>query len=47
MVDSTEEGPVPTMRSIGHRRVLNSHVTFTTEFSILLDDGSVGIGASP
>jgi enolase len=33
--------------SIAYRKILNSHVSFTNEFIILLDDGSVGIGASP
>src|SRR5512139_1224761 len=36
-----------TIKSIACRRILNSHVVFTNEFIILLDDGSVGIGASP
>jgi enolase len=33
--------------SIACRKVLNSHVLLTNEFIILLDDGSVGTGASP
>jgi enolase len=33
--------------SIAHRRVLNSHVEFTNEFVIGLDDGRVGTGAAP
>lgn len=37
---------MPTIRSISHRKILNSHVAFTTEFSIVLDDGSLGVGAS-
>ena len=36
-----------TIKSIAYRKVLNSHVSFTNEFIILLDDGSIGIGASP
>jgi enolase len=33
--------------SITYRKILNSHVRFTTEFIIQFDDGSIGIGASP
>jgi enolase len=36
-----------TIKSIAYRKILNSHVAFTNEFIILLDDGSVGTGASP
>lgn len=36
-----------TIKSIACRKILNSHVAFTNEFIILLDDGSVGTGASP
>lgn len=36
-----------TIKSITHRRILNSHVDFTSEFLIELEDGSVGRGASP
>lgn len=32
---------------VGWRRILNSHVAFTTEFEIGLSGGSVGLGASP
>ena len=35
------------IKSVTYRKVLNSHVSFTNEFIILLDDGSIGIGASP
>jgi enolase len=35
------------IKSISYRKVLNSHVDFTNEFIIELDDGSVGIGGSP
>jgi enolase len=35
------------IKSITHRRILNSHVDFTTEFLIQFEDGSVGRGASP
>ncbi len=35
------------IKSIACRKVLNSHVSFTNEFIIEFDDGSVGIGASP
>jgi len=38
---------MPEIKSITHRRILNSHVDFTTEFLIELTDGSVGRGASP
>lgn len=36
-----------TIKSIVCRKVLNSHVEFTNEFIVELDDGSVGIGGSP
>ena len=36
-----------TIESIACRRVLNSHVEFTNEFIVKLDDGSVGVGSSP
>lgn len=36
-----------TIKSIAYRKILNSHVAFTNEFIILLDDGSIGTGASP
>lgn len=35
------------IQKIGWRRVINSHVEFTNEFVIELDDGSLGVGASP
>lgn len=35
------------VRSINWRRILNSHVEFTNEFMIELDNGNVGTGASP
>lgn len=35
------------LKSVSHRRVLNSHVEFTAEFVIELGDGSVGRAASP
>ena len=36
-----------TIESISCRKILNSHVEFTAEFIIRLDDGSFGIGAAP
>ncbi len=38
---------MPVIKSITHRKILNSHVDFTTEFMIEFEDGSVGRGASP
>src|SRR5690348_5317610 len=38
---------MPAIESISSRRVLNSHVEFTTEFTLRLSDGSIGWGASP
>ncbi|GLH74189.1 enolase 1 [Geothrix limicola] len=35
------------IQSITHRRILNSHADFTTEFQIEFEDGSTGRGASP
>ena len=35
------------IRSIYCRKILNSHVEFTNEFVIELDNGSIGIGSSP
>ena len=35
------------IEAIGHRRIFNSHVEPTTEYSVWLRDGSVGRGASP
>lgn len=36
-----------TIAGISWRRVLNSHVEFTNEFIVELEDGSIGIGGSP
>ena len=36
-----------TIASLTHRRILNSHAAFTTEFTLRLDDGTIGLGASP
>lgn len=38
---------MPLIESVTHRRVLNSHVAFTTEFVVRLGDGAVGWGAAP
>jgi enolase len=38
---------MPVIKSIRHRQVLNSHVEFTTEFTVELKDGSIGSAASP
>jgi enolase len=38
---------MPIIAAISFRRVLNSHVEFTTEFLVRLGDGSVGRAASP
>ncbi|MFN2212966.1 MAG: hypothetical protein ACK2UE_07830, partial [Anaerolineales bacterium] len=38
---------MPRIRSIEYRRILNSHVNFTNEFIIRLDNGEIGIGGSP
>jgi enolase len=38
---------MPIIESISCRNILNSHVEFTNEYEIRLDDGSVGVGASP
>jgi enolase len=35
------------IRSIYCRKILNSHVEFTNEFVIELDNGSIGVGSSP
>lgn len=35
------------IKSITHRKVLNSHLEFTNEFIVQLDDGSAGAGAAP
>jgi enolase len=35
------------IKSIKYRTVLNSHVQFTNEFLLELNDGSIGIGGSP
>jgi enolase len=41
-----KEGPMSTIKSLACRRVLNSHVEFTNEFIVELEDGSIGIGSS-
>jgi enolase len=33
--------------SIHYRRILNSHLEFTTEFVVELDDGTIGVGSVP
>lgn len=38
---------MPTIESITHRRIINSHVAFATEFAIRLNDGAAGWGAAP
>jgi enolase len=38
---------MPKIHSLKCRRILNSHVEFTNEFIIELDDGSIGTGGSP
>jgi enolase/glutathione synthase/RimK-type ligase-like ATP-grasp enzyme len=38
---------MPVIASIGYRKILNSHVKFTTEFTLRLEDGSIGWAASP
>lgn len=38
---------MPAIKSIKYRKILNSHVEFTTEFIIELDNGSTGVGSSP
>ena len=35
------------IKSIAFRRILNSHVDFTTEFNVALEEGNVGRAASP
>ena len=35
------------IKSVHHRRILNSHGEFTNEFIIILNNGSIGRGASP
>ena len=35
------------IKSIGWRRILNSHVQFTNEFVIEMENGNIGTGASP
>ena len=39
--------PLQRVRAIRCRKILNSHVAFTNEFSIELGSGEVGVGASP
>ncbi len=43
MIDSSTHS----VESIGCRRVLNSHLGFTNEFVMTMDDGRTGVGASP
>src|SRR5512135_3407985 len=43
----TSSGAVSNIKSIRCRRVLNSHVEFTNEFIVELQDGSVGVAGSP
>ncbi|MBN2046664.1 MAG: hypothetical protein JW750_02375 [Anaerolineaceae bacterium] len=38
---------MPIIQTIQWRKILNSHVDFTTEFIVELDDGTPGVGASP
>ena len=38
---------MPAIQTIQYRTILNSHVEFTPEFIIRLDDGSTGTGAAP
>lgn len=38
---------MPVIQNISCRKILNSHVEFTTEFIIELEDGSIGLGAPP
>ena len=38
---------MPTIKFIKYRTILNSHVQFTPEFIIQLEDGSTGTGAAP
>jgi len=38
---------MPAIKRITCRRILNSHVEFTNEFTVELSDGSVGLGGSP
>ncbi len=35
------------IKAIQHRKILNSHVKFTNEFIVTLEDHSIGIGGSP
>lgn len=35
------------VRSIGRRAILNSHLALTSEFTVELEDGTLGIGSSP
>ena len=35
------------IKSIRYRKILNSHVDFTLEYIIELDDGTIGMGSSP
>lgn len=42
-----QEVPMDLIKSITFRKILNSHVSFTNEFIIVLENGSIGYGASP
>ena len=36
-----------TIKAIGYRKILNSHVEFTNEYITEFEDGSVGVAGSP
>lgn len=38
---------MPRIQTVQYRTILNSHVSFTTEFMIQFEDGSIGMGAAP
>ena len=38
---------MPSIKTISHRKILNSHVEFTNEFIIQLNNGCSGIGSAP
>jgi enolase len=42
-----DDSAMPTIQTIKYRNILNSHVQFTPEFIIQLEDGSIGTGAAP
>jgi enolase len=46
-MDMVAEQRAQKVRSIHWRRILNSHLGFTNEFVIGLENGTIGIGASP